>query len=271
MSVMKRYLLASIFICTMAFTSFAQLSPEVTSDVIKPDLKVTHVNFSIGLDWDKYNSMSLNQLMAFAQNPEEMQRDLSFMTEEVNTTTAGLALYYSMSFSPLNKKTGSYYNDREWRFGFAFHSPKEAMVTYQNEDLDTSIVYCNLHSEFSMEGSYIVKGMFGKRFQWYVGGGLNLGYTFGNQMMLISGKYFGPDQHPSTQESYEHNIETYDAKSVMYSRAFVPYGFQYRVGKHVSLGIDCRSGVGLQWIKGERVNLIRKTGVFSLGMRYILD
>lgn len=231
----------------------------------KRQWKAAGLNFGLGVDWDQYKSMSLERIMVFAKHPERMQRDLANLSEDATPVTAGVALYGSIAFAPLDYRTGTYRNDRELRVGVGIHSPKEAMVTYKNEDLDTSIVYCNIHGEFTVEASYVFNGQWGKRFQWYAGGGMNAGLTFANGMIIISGRYFEPGAHPSTQESHEMNQDHYKARQVYYTRAFIPFGIHYQVSSKWSLGFDLRTGLGLQMIKGAPDNIITNTGSFILG------
>jgi len=201
-----------------------------------------------------------------AKDPSEMQRDLVGFDEEVTTITAGAALYGNVGFAPLDPSTGQYRDDRELQFGIGFHSPKEAMVSYKNQGLDTSIVYCNLQSEITLETAYILKGRWGKKLQWYAGLGMNGGATFNNKMVLISGQYLEPGEHPS---ELDHAIqESYAAKSVLYSRVYVPYGLHYQVSSNWQLGFDFRTGVGAQFIQGEKADFIKKTGALVIGARY---
>ena len=66
------------------------------------------------------------------------------------------------------------------------------------------------------------------------------------------------------------NKQTYEAKSVRYARAYVPYGLSYDVGRNWLVGLDFKTGVGVQKIEGEKVNYIRKTGAFIIGVKYLL-
>ncbi|MEM6965930.1 MAG: hypothetical protein AAF573_14275 [Bacteroidota bacterium] len=236
--------------------------------------KLNAVNIQLGVNWNEFESMSLDELMIFAKDPEQMHRDLSFMTEEATTITAGGDIKANFSWSPLNRATGTYRTHQELQVGIALHSPKEAMVAYKSETLDTSIVYCNLHSELSLEGAYVWRGQWGKRkrWHWYVGGGMNAGFTWDNEMVLMEGKYFEPGQHPSTQpiDDVAPEPERYEAKSVVYSRIFIPYGLHYQIGKYTTLGLDFRTGRGLQFIGSEKVNWMRRSGGMALGMRFIL-
>ena len=87
-------------------------------------------------------------------------------------------------------------------------------------------------------------------------------------MLIISGKYFEPGQHPSEQEASEMNKETYDANSVYYTRLYAMAGLSYRVGSRWLIGINYRKGVGAQFIEGGNTNFIYKIGVFMLSAKY---
>lgn len=232
--------------------------------------KWTQVDVALGGDIDRYADMSLQRLMAFARNPAELQRDLQNLDEEIITYATGVGLYANIGLSPLNRKTGTYRDDQELRLGIGIHSPKEAMVTYRNESMDTSIVYCNIHAEITLEAAYLFKYTLGKRFHWYWGVGANTGTTFANEMILMHGKYFGPGEHPSEQESHEMNQQTYRANPIVYGRVYVPYGIHYRIDDKWLVGLDMRTGIGWQWISNERTQFIRRTGVFALGAKYRL-
>lgn len=259
-----------IFFFTLLFLPFIGQSQYVSppSDLTSPKLNPTYLNLGLGIEHDRYNNMSLNQLMMMAENPSEMQRDLDGFSEQISTTTAGVGLFARVSFEIKDERTGTYRNDREIQIGMAIHSPREAMVTYNSVEMDSSIVFCNLNSEITLDGAYLFKGDFGKRTHWKLGIGSSLGGAFNREMILISGRSLEPDQHPSQQEFQETNVETFSAKPVFYSRLYVPYGVYVDVGKKMQLGFDARTGIGAQFIQGERVNFINKTGAFIFGLKY---
>jgi len=244
---------------------FAQTNPSSAPKA----LKIGAFNMQLGIKWNQFQSMSHEDLLLFAKDPEAMNRDLSNLTEEANAMTAGGVFNLGFSFSPLNRSTGNYRTDREFQFGVSLTSDKEAMVSFKNEDLDTSIVFCNLHQEFSLEGAYVVRGNWGRKWEWYLGGGMNAGFTYGNEMMLIEGQYFEPGQHPSLQpvDEVAPIVESYEAKNVFYTRAYIPFGIHYKIGEYWSIGLDMRKGMGLQMIGTEKVNFMRRSGMFALGAR----
>ncbi|MEM9022275.1 MAG: hypothetical protein AAGB22_00940, partial [Bacteroidota bacterium] len=149
-------------------------------------------------------------------------------------------------------------------------SPSEAMVSYKDESRDTSLVYCTSHGEFTLEGAYLFKGTWGKRqrWHWYYGVGGSSGFTFSNEVIVIGGKYFGPDEHPMMQETNENSVTRYAAKPVIYSRLYIPYGLHYAVSSSWSVGLDFKTGIGLQTITGEGTEFMERTGAVIIGAKY---
>ncbi len=267
MKILSSFLLVSFsFLCVSAYAQ--QPAPSELATMKK--WKISQFDFGLGVDNDNFQNMSLDQLMSMAKNPNEISRSLEGFDEEVETFTGGAALYGNISLSPINLSTGTYRTDRELRLGFGLHSPKEAMVEYVSDAMDSSIIFCGLHGEFTLEAAYLYKGTWGRKFHWYYGFGMNAGTSFANQMLVISGKYYDPEEHEPEAEEGVNITETYKAKSVVYSRLYVPYGVHYALGDHWLVGLDFKTGIGVQFIAGEKANYIRKTGAFILGAKYRL-
>jgi len=255
-------LFAFLSICTLEFAAQTTTNTRVAD--MKP-WRTTYFNMSFAVDNDHFNEMSLERMMAFSKNPEEIERDLRNMDAEITPITAGVAIHTNVGIAPLNRSTGEYHTDREVRIGIGLHAPKEAMVTYKSATLDTSIVYCNLHTEFTLEGAYIRKGTFGTHGRCYAGLGASGGVSFGNEMVLITGRYFEPGAHPSEQVDKNPVMEKYAAKTLAYTRLFVPFGVHYGVADKWSVGLDFRLGIGAQFLAGASTNFIKKTGMFAIG------
>lgn len=269
---MKR--LCTTFLLIGLFSS-SVIAQEIPTEDLSPKGKWSLGQWDIGLGVvsDHYKEMSLDHLLSFAREPEAMRRDLSNFDAEYVTTTGGAALFGSVSLSPMNYNTGEYNTNQELQLGLTLYTPKEAMVMFKDEMADSSIVFCNLHGELAVGAAYIFKGQLGKRKRWhfYIGGGINTGFTFANEMVLMSGKYFPEGVHPSNQERMEPLVERFEAKSVYYSRFYIPHGFHYQFNQKFMLGLDFRSGAGIQKISGERANYIRKTNAFILAAKFRLN
>jgi hypothetical protein len=230
--------------------------------------KRTHFYVSLGLDWAKYENMSADRIVAFANNPDLLEKSIQGMEAEVSSSTAGAALIASIGFAPFSTSNNSFLQDQELRLGISLQSPKEAMLSFKNESLDTSVVYCNIQSEVALETAYLFKGDWGKRFHWYVGAGINAGLTFDNQMIVMSGEYFDPNEHPSTQESLMENRVYHGARQVFNIRAYIPYGIYYRITNGFALGFEARRGFGWQFLSLEESNRMRRAGAFMLSARF---
>jgi len=231
-------------------------------------IKVSGFNAGVGVDWMKYRNMDLNRLLAFAENPAELQQDLTGLTEDVNSTSTGVTLLMNFSLTPFDALKQEYKTNREIRVGMQITSPREAMVAYKDEATDTSIVFCNLHGEVGIDGAYLVKGSLLKRLNVYAGLGSSISLTYANEMVLLRGKYFEPGEHPMEQEITEENHLTYKAKAAFYTKVFIPWGVYYQMNEKWELGFDVRTGVGMQFISGETTTFLPRTNAFVLGMRY---
>lgn len=264
---MKRNLYLSLCLLFATTTVFSQITPYSSGG---KKWQSTNVYVSMGLSFADYGKMSAEGIMRYAQNPEALQKNLSQMDEEVTAYTAGLVLQTGIALSPFKASTQSFLNNQELRIGINLYTDKEAMLSYKNENLDTSIVYCNIHSELALESAYLFKGNLGKKIIWFVGTGANAGLTFDNEMILMAGRYFGPDEHPSTQESFEENKEIFEARQLYHLRVFIPYGLHFQASNAFSIGLEGRKGIGIQAVNGRANNFMRKTNALALSARFYL-
>ncbi|PCJ64102.1 MAG: hypothetical protein COA58_14040 [Bacteroidetes bacterium] len=259
---MKKYVIILItFLFTL--TVYAQ-----NNEPVLKKLRLIGSSGSLGISYDRYQTMSLNQLSQLAKDPEMMKHNLDGLTEEANASTAGVSLFINLRFNPLQKRTGSYNRNQELRLGLGLNSSKEAMVSYKNKDLDTSLVFCNIHSEITTEVAYVFKRFIGKRIFVYGGIGANSSISINNEMMIITGKYFAPGEHPSTQISS--NTISFEAKPILHSRLFIPWGVHIQATDNFSIGLDFRKGKGLQYTLGEKANVMANTGAILIGTSFTL-
>ncbi|WP_306643280.1 hypothetical protein [Sanyastnella coralliicola] len=262
--------LAAFFI--FCFSSAALLAqdyyPGYTKGQPTRAWKTASAVVDLGIDWDNYGSMSFDRMMQFAKNPTAMKRDLGMFSEHITAETAGAFISVRATWNPLNKKTREYNENQELQLGMRLVSPKEAMVTYQSQELDSSIVFCNLHGEINLDAAYIFKGTWGDNWLWHIGGGFSAGWSTGNEMIILSGRYYDPELHPTTQEAMEE--ERFAARNVYYSRLSIPYGIAYRVGENGYFGLSFRRNIGLQFIQGQDATVVANSGSFGLSYRYEL-
>ena len=102
---MKRiyiYLFLTIIFSTPIIAQTSSLHP------IKKKWQRSEINFGIGVNWNTFQSMTLDELLIFAKDPDQLKRDLQGLEEEATPNTAGADLRVSWSFSPLNSVTGNH-------------------------------------------------------------------------------------------------------------------------------------------------------------------
>ena len=229
--------------------------------------RLINMHWTLGVDVNDFKDMSYVDLLNLSSEPENLQYDLSIFQEEARTTTGGGLASFRWSLSPSAKSESI---SQEVQMGLTYYGEKEAMVSFKNEDLDTSLVFCNVHSEIALELAYVFSGNWGSHWRWHLGMGINGGTTFQNQMILLEGEYFEPGQHPSNQEVSMSEPVFSDAKSVRYARAYIPFGLHYNLTSKLSLGLDFRKGFGWQIIPGHKPNFIKNNLQFGLGLSYSL-
>ena len=269
-----RFVVVAGMIISLSVNAFAQ-TPSTSSNLTSSKWKVAQFDFGFGFTTDRYNNMSLEHLMEFANSPDELQRDLTGLRPEVSSKTTGGSLLMNISLVKRSLLPGAGTMSKkgeELRLGLGIHSPKEAMISYKNEERDTSIVYCNLQKEITLEAAYLWHWTFGNRdrFVWYIGSGLNTSASYDNEMQLILGQYFEPGLHPSSQESFEENRSVYGAKTVLYARFYVPFGIHMKMGENWSFGFVSKRGFGLQSIVGGSTNYIRRMHSLNLGAKFLI-
>lgn len=252
-----------IFLLFSSLISLAQSNEEIKQVSKVKKWKATNMHYGLGVNWAHYDNITLDGILAFAKNPDQLYRDLSSLDEEISTTTGSGQINANLSFSPYNKNKSEYNTHQEIRFGFNLYTPREAMVSFKNQSKDSSIVYCNLHGEVGMDAAYLFRG--GKKLEWTIGIGYGVSLSFSNKMVLLTGEYYEEGEHPSEQEVVQ--IEEFAGKNVYYTRFFIPLGLHYHVSKKIAIGLECRFGSGKQHIQNSDSNRMTSSGAFILGTR----
>jgi len=250
-----------VIACVFSPEIFAQTS---TFDQAYPLKEWTFnvVEFGLIAEGDHYGEISLEDILILAQNPEQMYRDLHGFEEVSKAEAYGGAMILNFGFSRFNPTKNR--EDREWRIGIAIHSPKESRLHYSNERMDTSIVYCSIQGEVTLDAAYWFKGLWGKRWHWNAGLGGNIGTSTGSEIRIVSGKYISPEQHPSEQQASI--TESYAGMSATYGRVFIEYGLVY--GTKWQFGLNLRKGLGFQHIEQGNTNFIRQSQAWILVVRH---
>jgi hypothetical protein len=253
---------AVLFLACISANAQDFYTPEATPS----GLSKGTITFNMGIYTDNFRSVSLEDMMNIAENPEQVERDLSGLEASPRASATGGAFNLNYRFDPNPVNTGSV--DTEVSVGVTVQKEKEAMLSYQNKDIDTSIVYCSIHKEMGIEAAYLLTGTFGDHVFWNAGVGASGGMTYDNSLLVLTGRYFGPDEHPSSQEEIQ--MESFEAKPMYYGRAYIQHGIGFLAGKHWALGMNFKNGFGVQKIKGGNTNPFTHTSLSMISVGFKL-
>lgn len=239
---------------TLTFSSTAQIETEIPNN----KWKISSIGGEYGFIRDSYQKMDMGTMIDFTKNPALLERDLYGYTENLYRTSSGVKLGLNVTLTS-GKMTSNWSN--EIRLG-AFYSGREPMITYNSgsgfDDDHSSIIYCNVVNEISLDGAYIFRRTSDK-FDWfsvYGGIGVNLGSSFSSKLIVMENDFnFQNEDWNFTQESY-------DAKSSVFSRVYLPVGMQFTLFKHYNLGLESNIGIGMQSVvKGRSYLMPLNTGL----------
>ncbi len=236
-------------ITTLCFCSFALLS---TAQNDRSQWKINTVSFGFGLERAYYGRMSLDEMYDLAITPSDLERDLSGLNSDARLATANGGFSSNIGFCRVKYNDNGSYADREIRLGVSIESPQEAMVSYKNEMIDTSIVYCSVQEAFNVGLGYHFKGVLWNRMYWSVGADASYGRTFNNQLIVLSGDYFGEDEHPSSMNELQR--DDYSAKAVNRARLTLSHEFGVRLGGHFVLGMNYTIGGVAHFVENANTN-----------------
>lgn len=262
---MKKTLLI-LAITAVSSASFAQKSTKV------PALKLNSFGIEFGLITDRYQQMNLETMHDLTQNPALLSRDLSGLNTNFHRNTAGGRVGVNLSFTPYNSVDNSYNTSREIRFGATFTN-SEPMVSYNRNDMEgnsSSIIYCNLVNEVSVNGAYLVKKSPVKA-PWlsvYAGLGASLGTSFNTKMFVMENEYTFDEETQTTNRIEETN--EYASKSSFYGRVYAPIGVNATILKKVQIGLEGTLGTGMQSVYGGKTYFMPFSGGFKTTLSYKL-
>ena len=244
------------------------------SSVPKP-VKISSINFSMGIMADIYQRMDLESMRDISTNPEIFSHNLDGYQEDLWRESGGMMIKLDATFSLYNPISQSYSQNRELRMGIAY-SEREPLIGYNKSSVSSdglttsreSLIYCNMQNELSVSGAYLWKTGGDKKriFRAYAGLGSNLGLTFNDRMVVMWNSYEDIED-PATGEgqfeSTELEFTNIKAKSVIFLRAFAPVGVELNVWR-IKLGVEGSIGTGVHQTLGGRTYFMPYTFNFLL-------
>jgi hypothetical protein len=255
---MKIKRLPLLLVVCLSLPSFGQ-----DLETILPVKKWTISSFSLtaGMQNDRYMKMDLETMRELTANPSLLDRNLDGYDEQLNRNSSGIRLGGSITLRSANQTTNGF--DREVRIG-AYYSTREPVVYFTNtvNEITSSILYCNLVNEVSIDGAYLLSKRPARieRLKMYTGIGLSIGSTFNNKSIVMESTY-GEDVSTYSEDKYR-------GKSGLISRLYLPVGMEFTVLKKLALGLEGNLGVGMQNVYSGKSYLIPVTSSLQAKLTY---
>ena len=231
-----------------------------TNEIATKRWQINAVGVTIGSFGDMYDNMTEEGMLSMANGlPNGSINSTAFSKVDNQVMIEGGSLGAYISLNPRNRTQDGYNLNQELRLGINANIEREAMIEFSDPSYN-SLVYCLIENEINLSASYLFSRTFGRRFGVYGGLGMNVGSTFDNVFLLIN----------NTNEddtSWEAGTTEVEAKSSYYTRGFLHLGLAYHM-RRISLSLDVKSGMGMQFVDGAQNNYIKDSCVGQLGVQY---
>lgn len=222
------------------------------------------IGFRIGGYEDHYQDLTLQGLQSMIGDQTELT---DFLEDGYGqgyfTAISGTNLGIQFSLTPFSRRKGDYNPNHEWRFSLSTNTERESMLVYERSNpqytysVQDEIIFCLIENEVILETSYLFHWPVSKKFSLYGGMGINLGSTFGNELLVFGSEVqlLGEDMHQ------------YEAANSSYFRVLVQSGMQYQVLKRLGMYLEFQGGGGMQIVHGGENNQLDNCATF-FGINY---
>lgn len=136
-------------------------------------------------------------------------------------------------------------------------------VYYSNYNFNNDLPYehlsfSSISDEIGLEAMLDKRMPFGKCFNFYFGGGFNVGYSFGGEMTIDGSSNRSTNKNMDREISdivngyydYDTRLEYHEARDAFHNRLLMHLGISTRLFKRFEFGIDYRGGLGYRAIFG---------------------
>jgi len=240
------------------------LEDEVKIKKFKP----ASISFTIGGYEDHYLDLTMEGLQSMIGSQDNLSSYLGAEYQADYFTAimgSNLGIYFSLN--PYSKKKGRINTNHELRFGLSTNIGREAVLVYTSDVVNQNIgyqnydevVFCLIENEVMIESSYLFHWTPGKRFSLYGGGGLNLGATHNNELLIFGS---GVELDPTGENTPSHEV-----LGSSYVRIIFQGGMKYRMIGGFGMSLEMQGGNGWQFVHGGSNNAFENCAT-SLGFFY---
>lgn len=210
--------------------------------------QLNEVGLGFGTQNDRIQNMSMDWMRTYAYSNEAFQVALDGYDYTPYSEFFGTTLNAAVSF---RKATPTGDISHELRFGATLITDREAMISYDREDLveggtyQESLIFCLVDDELALDMAYLVRKT-GKHFSVYTGVSGMFGSTFSSQLLRIRNASIVPEDINLGNTSItevENTTAYFSAKNAAFCRLQVPVGIEVH-RKKWAFGPEFRVGVG---------------------------
>ena len=169
---------------------------------------------------------------------------------------------FTAAFTPAGKA------NREIRFSLLTIDGRIDMVRYELPEEGHFAEVSAENEEIAIEGLYLFRDEMGKRFNFHVGVGTNIGYMYGGKVRIKS--YYETESDTDVPTTTEEIDLEYDQKNSINQRLFVQGGAGVRFLKKFEFSLMFRKGLGYRATFDGPFNLTTLKSSVSLGVYYRL-
>ncbi|MDB9882230.1 hypothetical protein OAD66_03755 [Bacteroidia bacterium] len=133
---------------------------------------------------------------------------------------------------------------------------------------NTSIMYCFVENDLKVGSDILFRIGDESRFTFYTGAGINASTSFDNSLLVFDNYNVETGVINDFSEAGPNTAQnTYKGKSVVYTRAYIPFGVSLKWFRHLETNMELKAGGGFEQVLGGSASGF-KAGEFTVGLRY---
>jgi hypothetical protein len=259
---MKRILPLLLLAIMFANQAGAQMET-VANSPTSPNWGIARFGIAVGGDLDMPTGLNYDYLLKTGEDVDFDHSDLPFTAGEMTRMNCDNGTFrLGLSISPLRSP------NTEIMFSFLDITGRIDMVHYAMGTEGTSdwqwMEVSAENKETALEVVYLKKHQSGKSWNWYFGGGTNIGYSHAGKVHV---KGFLLDENISDNPAAGQEFDlTYNQRESFNQRLFMQAGVGLRFLKKMEFGLELRKGFGYRASLGgpTHMTILKRSLGFSL-------
>jgi len=267
----KKVFAPLILACSSLLIQAQTPATAAAAEIAKPKTGLKNVQFHFGTAWDQYGKMDMSAIEDRTQNSFEHKNKTQGMTQNVSYSSGGLSAGLNLGFHA--PKLSNEFISSSLRFGGSVNLFKESLIDFHNHQAPknetSSMMYCFIENEAKLSSDLLFEIKANRILSLYSGFGLNASGSFGNQLLIFEDHNVNPGvvNEFTPNGGVNENKQTISGKNVIYTRAYIPMGFNLKLYKNLESTFEVKLGRGIEKVIDGKLSGF-KTREVSLGLKY---